>query len=496
MYKDQGQELHSGQKPIRKWFGMEEKRRVAFTSMLAAILLTSTKLVVGLLTNSLGILSEALHSALDLIAAGMTLYAVSVSSKPADIEHQYGHERIENFSALIETILLLFTVAWVIYEAVRRIIMLDLNVDTNIFAFSVVILAIIVDFSRSRALSRVAKKYDSQALEADALHFRSDILSSSIVFVGLLSTHFGFTFGDPLGAIGVAIVVLVMTLKLGKETVEYLLDRAPKGLNESIGKAVEEIEGVIACGRIRIRKAGPVTFVEMGIFIDESESISGAQLIRQRVTKAITDVVGPADVTISIQPDQRGFQRLIESIRHECEKLEWIKAISSVHAFEFADQAWITLTIGVKGNVTLGESYQWITQLEDSLQEKFGIITQIITHVEPVLDTKYPLIDIARAKRRIHSLVEKNPLLKQCHDVKIFPISNKNYSLTLNCLANPLLSIKKVHDATRDLEIVIREEFPTISQIVIEVKPENRKPLNKSDERSVRSKGANKGRAE
>ncbi|MFX1319829.1 MAG: cation diffusion facilitator family transporter, partial [Promethearchaeota archaeon] len=212
-----------------RW-GMDEKQWIALTSVIAAIVLTITKLVVGLWTNSLGILSEALHSALDLIAAGITLYAVRKATQPPDTDHHYGHWRVENFSALVETILLLITVVWILYEAIRRIVSHDLAVEVNILAFGVIVFAIVIDFSRSRALRRVAKKYDSQALEADALHFSTDILSSSVVLVGLLLTFLGFPLGDPLAAIGVALVVLYLTIKLGKETVDLLMDRAPSDL--------------------------------------------------------------------------------------------------------------------------------------------------------------------------------------------------------------------------------------------------------------------------
>src|ERR1017187_6627958 len=157
--------------------GTVKKNRIALTSVLAAVFLTSIKLVIGLLTGSLGILSEALHSGLDLIAAIITLFAVRIADLPADNEHNYGHGKVENLSAMIETFLLFVTCFWIIYESINRLITKH-PIEINIFSYIVIIISIIVDFSRSRALYKVAKKYNSAALEADALHFSTDIWSS------------------------------------------------------------------------------------------------------------------------------------------------------------------------------------------------------------------------------------------------------------------------------------------------------------------------------
>ncbi len=163
-----------------------EKNRVALTSVVAALFLTGFKVVTGLMTGSMGILAEAAHSALDLIAAVITLFAVRFSGRPADLEHTYGHGKIENLSALFETFLLFLTCVWIIYESVKRLLFVDVHVQVSIWAFVVVILSVIIDFGRSRALARTAKKYNSQALEADALHFSTDIWSSLVVLMGLI----------------------------------------------------------------------------------------------------------------------------------------------------------------------------------------------------------------------------------------------------------------------------------------------------------------------
>src|SRR5438128_2323416 len=207
-----------------------EKTVVALSSVLAAIGLTSMKLIVGLLTGSLGILAEAAHSGLDLVAALLTFFAVRVADRPADATHHYGHGKVENLSAFIEAGLLLLTAVWVIYEAIRRLLFHEGHVDPSIWAFIVMAISIIVDFTRSRALLRVARRLGSQALEADALHFSTDIWSSAIVIVGLLVVYLTTLFhlpawlnlADALAALGVSVIVIWLSLRLAKATIGLL----------------------------------------------------------------------------------------------------------------------------------------------------------------------------------------------------------------------------------------------------------------------------------
>src|SRR5512132_3627529 len=172
-----------------------EKRGVAQNSVYAAIGITVLKFIVGITTGSLGILSEAAHSGLDLVAAVITLFSVRVSDKPADADHQYGHGKVENFSAFIETGLLLLTCVWIIYEAIKRLFFHRVEIEPTIAAFVVMFISMAVDLWRSRALGKIAVKYDSQALEADALHFSTDIWSSGVVVLGLFLVLFGRIYG-------------------------------------------------------------------------------------------------------------------------------------------------------------------------------------------------------------------------------------------------------------------------------------------------------------
>src|SRR5256886_11345292 len=227
-----------------------EKRGVAGNSVLAAIAVTALKIAVGLATGSLGILSEAAHSGLDLVAAIITLFSVELKKSPADADHQYGHGKVENFSGFIETGLLLLTCIWIVYEAFKRLFFHHVEIEPSLAAFVVMFFSMIVDYWRSRALGRIAAKYDSQALEADALHFSTDIWSSGVVVLGLLLVMIGRTYGiswlraaDPVAALVVAGVVVYVSWRLARRTIDALLDAAPAGVRGRIIAAVRRGEG-------------------------------------------------------------------------------------------------------------------------------------------------------------------------------------------------------------------------------------------------------------
>ncbi len=287
-----------------------EKQSAALTSLLAAVALTAFKFVVGLLTGSLGILAEAAHSGLDLVAALMTFLAVRFSGRPPDRTHLYGHGKVENLSALFETLLLLGTCAWIVQEAVHRLIAHRGDVEVNWWSFGVMVTSIVIDASRSRVLYRAARKYHSQALEADALHFQTDIWSSCVVIVGLVAVkaaewwpQLGFLrAGDAVAALGVSAVVVWVSVQLGRRTVDALLDTAPAGMEERIAAAVEAVPGVLNCHQIRLRYSGPELFVDLHVLVDGNQTLSQAHDVTELIESAIHEIVPRADVTVHPEP--------------------------------------------------------------------------------------------------------------------------------------------------------------------------------------------------
>ncbi|MHA2107940.1 MAG: cation diffusion facilitator family transporter [Candidatus Hodarchaeales archaeon] len=453
---------------------MDEKTYAAFSSVIAAVFLTFIKLIVGLWSGSLGILSEALHSALDLAAAAVTLFAVRSSARPPDSEHPYGHGKIESLSALFETLLLLITVLWIIFEATRRILLNDLEIITHPITFLVIIIAIAIDYSRSRLLYKMAKKYDSQALKADALHFSTDILSSSVVFVGLLFAGLGFPLGDPLAAIGVAIIVLFMTVNLGKETIDSLLDRAPMGEKEKVQSVAEGVEGVLSCENIRIRKSGPIFFIDLKIVVSPNLSLENAHMIAENVTLEIQNTVPTADVSIHMDPTSEDLTPLVRAIRKEVILHSWIKHIHRIVAFEFKRDIIIRFHIHVSGDKSIEEIHE---KLEMEFQPKIQKLDprihkgSISIHIEPFRSPEKPKLDSGKQlEKKIVQLVKDSTFLHGFHNYECHLLPS-GVIISFHCYASPDLSILAVHNATNILETAIKNEIDYHSQIYIFVEP-------------------------
>ncbi len=294
----------------RRMTADREKRAAALSSVVAAVGLTTFKIVVGVMTGSLGILSEAAHSALDLVAALVTFLAVRISEKPADARHRYGHGKIENLSALFETFLLLLTCAWIIYEAIQRLFFKEVQVEVSIWAFIVMGTSIAIDFSRSRVLMHAAQKHNSQALEADALHFSTDIWSSSVVILGLIGVVVAenvpalafLAQADAVAALGVALIVIGVSLRLGRRTVDGLLDTASPELVARIEQAVGAFPGVVNCHQVRVRPSGPHLFIDVHVVLDGTLPLTEVHTRLDEMEAAIRNIAPGADVTIHPEP--------------------------------------------------------------------------------------------------------------------------------------------------------------------------------------------------
>jgi cation diffusion facilitator family transporter len=288
----------------------EETHSAALSSVVAACFLTALKIVVGVVTGSLGVLAEAAHSGLDLVAAIITYIAVRAASKPPDREHLYGHGKTENLSALVETLLLFLTCGWIIFEAVKRLLSGNTHVNASWWAFAVLVISIVIDYSRSRMLYQVAARHRSQALEADALHFSTDVWSSLVVILGLIGVKLAERFpglqflksGDAVAALFVAGIVLVVSARLGWRTIEALLDASPAGAVEKIKARVETLPEVLDCHAIRVRHSGPKFFVDLHITLDGGISLAAAHSVSDQVEQAVAEILPEADVTVHPEP--------------------------------------------------------------------------------------------------------------------------------------------------------------------------------------------------
>lgn len=363
------------------------KRRAALSSVIAAVLLTAMKLIVGLATNSLGILSEAAHSALDLGAALMTFFAVNISDKPADDTHHYGHGKIEGISAFLEVLLLLITCGFIIKEACGRILgTVHHPVEVNIYSFAVMGISIIVDLSRSTVLYRVAKKHKSQALEADALHFSSDIFSSAVVIAGLIGYKFlNFPLSDALAAFVVSVLVIVVSIRLALRTIDVLLDRAPDGLHRKIKNELAKISDVKKIDNLRIRTSGSTTFADMRISVDSKLSILDAHEIASKAEKKIMAIVPDADVVVHIDPDgeedhcKEVRSQLSTLIKDHRDMFEGYHNLSIIHHEKIYI---INFHLLMKGDTKLEDVHEICDHLERDIKQQIKG-SRVTIHVEP-----------------------------------------------------------------------------------------------------------------
>ncbi|HEY3324519.1 MAG TPA: cation diffusion facilitator family transporter [Planctomycetota bacterium] len=463
-----------------------EKHIVALSSVGAAIVLTGTKIVVGYSTDSLGILSEAAHSGLDLIAAAVTLWAVRVSARPADSEHTYGHGKFENLSALFETLLLLLTCVWIIYEASQRLFFGEqVEVKANVWAFLVVIVSIVIDFGRSRALMRVAKKYNSQALEADALHFSTDIWSSSVVFVGLIGVLISQQFSipwlikaDAVAALGVAMIVIWVSFKLGKKSVDDLLDKVPEDVPYLIASAVRDVPGVATVLQTRVRRSGPELFADVTIGVQRSHAFEKSHEIASQAEAAIRKLVPNIDVVMHVEPISQGTEDVLTVVRTLAARFEL--GAHAIRIYEEDGQRALELHVEVDESLHLDEAHREATKLEQALREAVPGLSRIDTHIEPV--------GVAGAIRHVHSASEAQVMgilkeyLRTCpipirpHNVAV-RVAEGELTVSFHCTLAPELPITAAHDLTEGLEKHLRSHMPELRRVLIHVEPPSERRL-------------------
>jgi cation diffusion facilitator family transporter len=451
----------------------KKKENVALSSVLAGVLLTTLKLIVGIITGSMGIISEAAHSALDLGAALITYFAVRASGKPADEHHHYGHGKIENLSALAETILLFITCFWIIYEAVRRLITGTTEIEIAWYSFAVMIISIIVDFSRSKALSRVAKQTNSQALEADALHFSSDIYSSSVVILGLAFAYSGVNKADSIAAIGVAILVLFVSYGLGKRTVSVLLDTAPEGLTEHIKETVLKISGVVAIERIRIRPTGNAYFVDMIIDVSRKVPLETMDKITKEVEQRVRKIIKGADVVIKVKPTALKDETITEQIQIIAANFGVSVHDISIHTLN--GKKIVSFDMEVSNNLVLKKAHQKAAELKDLINKELGQDLEIDIHIEPLEPTELEgkevdaktLILIEKALTKVK---QQQPSIYNINHVSSRIVGYKIFT-AVDCLVDEKMPLEKTHDISSSVEYIIRSEIPKVERVIVHMEP-------------------------
>src|SRR5579863_1695809 len=455
-----------------------EKRAAAGNSVLAALVITGLKIVVGVTTGSLGILSEAAHSGLDLIASVLTFLSVRVSDKPADADHQYGHGKFENFSAFVETALLLLTCAWIIYEAVVRLFFRRIEIEPSIAAFAVMLFSMGLDWWRSRALGRIATKYDSQALEADALHFSTDIWSAGVVVLGLVLVLTGRAFhvdwlrdSDPVAALFVAAVVVSVSWRLARRTIDALLDAAPPGVRSQIYDAVSRVPGVIEVDRVRIRRAGNRYFADLAVGLARTVTFQRSGQLAASVTDAVHRVLPDADVTVQPLPRAQGSENIFDRIRAVATRHNL-----NVHDISVQDlngRLHVEQHVELDERMTLKDAHDQVTELEADMRRDVPDISDILTHIEnEPATTEKPdeVVSDEELEHRLKAVASQFPEVLDIHDFVITRIRGRMF-ISCHCTLPDDLSLARVHDIQTELEIRFKQDAPELFRVLIHPEP-------------------------
>jgi len=459
-----------------------EKKRAALLSVGSALVLVSLKTFLVLRTGSLGVLSEALHSGLDLIAAIITFLSVRVSDEPADERHPYGHGKFENFSAFVETGLLLLTALYIIYEAFDRLFFHSVHIQPSLTAIVVLFIALGIDLTRSRALSHVAKKFSSEALEADALHFSTDVWSTTVVIVGVGLVWAGeiwnlpyLIYADAMAGLAVAAVILWVGSQLGRRTIDALLDAAPEGLQQEIARAVAHIDGVLDVDRVRVRRAGNHHFVDATVSVARTASLEQVHALSDAIEKRIGEIV-PADVMVHAEPRAPQGEHLFEAIRAVAQRMGL--AIHDLSALQQRGKLFIELHLEVDENLSLRDAHRQATQLEEGIRELRDGPIEVNIHIEPLGRHIATPDDGAGEMKQLSESVEQflNGLpsefdeLVNCHDVNTRQVAH-HILVSCHCTMKGTLPITQIHDVTATLEDRVKEKFPQIHRVTIHPEP-------------------------
>ncbi|MHB1699207.1 MAG: cation diffusion facilitator family transporter [Acidobacteriaceae bacterium] len=455
-----------------------EKRSAALGSLVAAVVLTSLKLTTGLLTGSLGMLSEAAHSGLDLIAAGITLFSVQVSDRPADEDHTYGHGKIENLSAFFETFLMLASCVWIVVEAINRIFLRHAEIALSVWPFAVLVLSIAVDFSRSHALMKVARRHGSEALEADAMHFGTDIWSSTAVLAGLAAVWAGarwniswLQLADPVAALAVSAIILKISWALARRTIDALLDAAPAQTRRDLIRELARISGVMDVDRLRLRRSGNSYFADVTLGMARNLTFQKSQQVVEDATNAVQRMLPGADVVVHTMPRARLAESIFDRVRAVASRSNL--TIHDVSVQQFDGKLRVELHMEVEETLPLRAAHDLVSRIEAEMLGELPEVDSILTHIEsePATIERPAAIERDRdLEARLRKASQGIPEIIDIHDVVVSKIG-EHVLVSCHCTLPDDLPMTRVHELITSLESSFKLDCPEVYRVLIHPEP-------------------------
>jgi cation diffusion facilitator family transporter len=448
------------------------KAHVAAISIVASGGMAAAKFVVGIAIGSLALISEALHSSVDLVATVITWLVVRFSDRPADAEHHYGHGKLESLAAL-GVIAMLYVLAGGIVVAAYGHLREGVPPPTlSAIPFAVLLVDIVVNLWRALVLHRTARATKSQALAADAMHFASDVLGSVAVIIGLSLSGLGYAWGDAAAAIGVAVVISALGLRLARSTVETLLDQAPAGVSEKAAAAIRAVPGVVDVERLRARMVGPTHFIDAVVQVPRTYPIDRIDEIKRRAQAAVTDALDDADLTFTAVPVARNNESLRERIMVIARNSGL--AIHHVTVHDLGGKLTVSIDLEVDGGMALAAAHEIAQDLERSIREEFGDDVEVDTHIEP-LEPELPLgtdaaPDRIDAIRTALSGFATDGAIHDIHNVRVRD-TDAGEIVNFHCRASPSMSVIRVHESVDEIERALRRAFPTVKRVISHAEP-------------------------
>src|SRR3954447_25577023 len=450
-----------------------EESRVAAVSIIASAAMAAAKFVVGIAIGSLALISEALHSSVDLVATVITWAVVRVSDQPADEEHHYGHGKIESLSALGVIALLYVLAGGIVVQAWAHLREGTAPPTLSAVPFIVLLVDIAVNFWRARALHRTALDTKSQALEADALHFASGVFGSGAVLIGLALSGLGYDWGDAAAAIGVAVMISILGLRLGRSTIETLLDRAPQGVAEKATEAIASVPGVVGVERLRARMVGPTHFIDAIAEVPRTYPIDRVEAIKKAAQDAVSKVLGDADLTFTAVPVARDNESVRERIMVIARNSGL--AVHHVTVHDLGGKLTVSIDLEVDGDMELTAAHDIAHELERSIREDFGEDVEVDTHIEP-LEPELPHGTDAATERveTIKAALSRfaaNGAIHDIHNVRVRD-TDAGEIVNFHCRAAPSISVIKVHENVDEIERALRRAYPSVKRVISHAEPD------------------------
>ncbi|MGB9113689.1 cation-efflux pump [Bradyrhizobium sp.] len=451
---------------------VHSKSRVAAISIFASAGMATAKFAVGIAIGSLALISEALHSSVDVVATVVTWMVVRVSDLPADEEHHYGHGKLESLSALGVIAMLYVLAGGILVESYSRLREGAPPPTLSAIPFIVLVADIAVNFWRARALHRTAHDTKSQALAADALHFASDVLGSVAVIVGLALSGLGYAWGDAAAAVGVAVMIAMLGLRLARSTVETLVDRAPEGASEKATAAIRTVPGVVDVERLRVRMVGSTHFIDAIVQVPRTYPIDRVEEIKRKAQAAVARTLEDADLTFTAVPVARDNESVRERIMVIARNSGL--AVHHVTVHDLGGKLTVSIDLEVDGDMALTAAHDIAQGLERSIRDEFGEDVEVDTHIEP-LEPELPLgsdaaPDRVEAIRAALSGFAANGAIHDIHSVRVRD-TDAGEIVNFHCRAAPSMSVIRVHENVDEIERALRRAFPTVKRVISHAEP-------------------------